>query len=441
VKSALLGSVLGLSLGASIAGPLAQSSASSSGWSELPQSPIQRSEVAAAAIGRTVYVAGGIAYPIARPGALEAYDVRARSWALKTPMPEDVNHAAAVGYGGALYVLGGYAGFPENGPVHGFAADETGRFFRYSPGTNSWTELAPMPTRRGALAAAVIGDRLYAVGGYSEALGTLARLEIYDFRSHRWTRGPDMHQPREHLAATALDGSLYVVGGRDFYGGQTYATAERFDPSQGRWEQVPSMLVAHAGFQAVAAGKRIVIFGGEQPGSGARGTVADVEAYDPGTRAWSELPPMPHPRHGIGGAWDGQRIYALEGGEETLLGGSSLAEALAVPVNAEPTPRARPALRLTVHPRRIATGRNAVVHVHVTARSGRGSRPIAGVLIRLLRRAGRTDRHGTTKLHVRLLKRGSYRVVATRRGYRAATAAIRGVRGRAAPRDSEKDTA
>jgi hypothetical protein len=439
VKSALL---LGLALGVSLAGSVAvaQSSASSSGWSELPQSPIQRSEVAAAAIGRVVYVAGGIAYPIARPGALEAYDVRTGSWALKAPMPEDVNHAAAVGYGGALYVLGGYAGFPENGPVHGFAADETGGFFRYSPEPNSWTALAPMPTRRGALAAAVIGHRLYAVGGYSEALGTLARLEIYDFRSHQWTRGPDMHQPREHLAATALGGSLYVFGGRDFYGGHTYATAERFSPSRGRWEQVPSMLVAHAGFQAVAAGKRIVVFGGEQPGSGARGTVADVEAYDPGTRVWSELAPMPHPRHGLGGAWDGHRIYALEGGEETLLGGSSLAEALTVPVNAPPTPRARAALRLILHPGRIATGRSTVVHVRVTAGSGRSRRPIAGALIRLLRLARRTDRHGTTKLRVRLPKRGSYRVVATRRGYRAATAAIRGVRERGTSRDSDNET-
>lgn len=415
-----------------VSGTGAEAAAASPGWSELSPSLIERSEVADAAIGGVVYVAGGIAYPIARPGALEAYDTSNGSWSLRAPMPEDVNHAAAAPYRGSLYVLGGYAGFPENGPLHGLAGDETGRFFRYSPTADTWSELAPMPTSRGALAAAVIGDRLYAVGGYSAALGTLARLEIYDFRTGRWTRGPDMGEPREHLAAAALYGALYVFGGRDFYGGQTYATAERFVPSLGHWEQLPPMRVARAGFQAVAAGNRLVVFGGERPGSGTRGTIGQVEAFDPRTQAWTELPPMPHPRHGLGGAWDGRRVYALEGGEETVLGGSTLAEALRMPVDRAPAPpvrAVRPTLRLTVRPGRVPTGRATLVRVVVTARIAGRRRPVAGAVVRFLGRATRTDRHGSVRLRVLVHRRGSYRLRATRSGFRATTGIVRAVRG------------
>jgi hypothetical protein len=414
----------------------ARAEAAAGAWSELPPSLIERSEVASAAIGDVIYVAGGIAYPIARPGALEAYDTRTRTWSLRSSMPADVNHAAAASYHGSMYVLGGYTGFPENGPFHGLTGDETNRFFRYSPTADTWRELAPMPTRRGALATAVIGSRLYAVGGYSAALGTVARLEIYDFHTGHWTRGPDMSEPREHLAAAALDGALYVFGGRDFYGGQTYATAERFVPSLNRWEQLPPMRVPHAGFQAVAASDRIVVFGGEQPGSGVHGTIGQVEEFQPRTRAWTELPPMPHPRHGLGGAWDGQRVYALEGGEETVLGGSTLAEALRVLVHRP----VRPALRLTVRPGRVPTCRTTTLRVAVTARIAGRLRPVPSVVVRFVGMALRTDRHGSIALRVRFHRRGIYRLRATRRGFRTTTSIVRAVRApgrrphRASPR-------
>ncbi len=35
---------------------------------------------------------------------------------------------------------------------------------RYTPATNTWTALAPMPTGRTGLAAAVVGDAIFAIG-------------------------------------------------------------------------------------------------------------------------------------------------------------------------------------------------------------------------------------------------------------------------------------
>ena len=63
-----------------------------------------------------------------------------------------MHHAAAVGWHGKLYVLGGYVdGWNPTGEVH-----------EYEPAGDRWRALAPMPTPRGALAAAVFDGKIYA---------------------------------------------------------------------------------------------------------------------------------------------------------------------------------------------------------------------------------------------------------------------------------------
>ena len=70
-----------------------------------------------------------------------------------------------------------------------------------------------MPTARGALTAGVIGDRLYAAGG---AVGgtALTTLEVYDFRTRRWSPAPPMAVAREHLGGAVSGGAFYVLAGR-----------------------------------------------------------------------------------------------------------------------------------------------------------------------------------------------------------------------------------
>jgi N-acetylneuraminic acid mutarotase len=55
---------------------------------------------------------------------------------------------------------------------------------------------------------------------------------------------------------------------------------------------------------------RIFIFGGEAPA----GTFGEVEAYNPKTNSWSAHARMPTPRHGLGAAIVGGRIYVISGG-------------------------------------------------------------------------------------------------------------------------------
>jgi hypothetical protein len=230
-------------------------------------------------------------------------------------MPIGLNHSQAAAYKGDLYVFGGYR--PGN--------RATNRLFRYRPARDRWKRLADAPTARAAHALGVIGHRLYAAGGARNGR-VLDTLEIYDFRTKQWSRGPSMSLAREHLAGAVAGGRFYALAGRAA-GQGNFAVAERYNPRRNRWEALPDMEKARGGTAAAAVRGRIVIFGGEE----SRGTIREVELYHPGQRRWTSLPPMRTPRHGLGGVSRGNRVYAIEGGALPGFAFSDTIEFLDVP--------------------------------------------------------------------------------------------------------------
>ena len=69
------------------------------------------------------------------------------------------------------YVLGGYGDTVDWRP--------RAEVFELDPAAYTWTSKAPMPTPRGALAAAFIDDRIYAVAGVAPD-GLSGALEVFD---------------------------------------------------------------------------------------------------------------------------------------------------------------------------------------------------------------------------------------------------------------------
>jgi len=67
---------------------------------------------------------------------------------------------------------------------------------------------------------------------------------------------------------------------------------------------------ARGGTGAAAANGSIVSIGGEAPS----GTIRSVYAYSLATARWRRLPDLPTPRHGLGVAAIGTRVYAIAGG-------------------------------------------------------------------------------------------------------------------------------
>ncbi len=273
-------------------------------WAPLPPATLERTEVAAARIDRSIYVTGGFVPGGDSASAVERYDIRRRRWSRVRRMPLALNHATAVAHRGRLYVHGGY---------EGSLTQPTGALLRYNPRTNRWRRLPAAPTPPAPPAAAIVAERPSVAGGANDS-GSLRSLEIYDVARRRWSSGPSFPGPaRNHTTGVASGGWFYVLAGRD---SSNLAAAERYNPRRRLWERLPDLHTPRGGIASVRLHDgRIVVFGGEELSPGGK-TISEVELFNPRTRRWRALPDMLTPRHGLGGAALGNRVFALEGGAQ-----------------------------------------------------------------------------------------------------------------------------
>lgn len=71
--------------------------------------------------------------------------------------------------GGKLYSIGGFDGVARLATVE-----------CYNPVLDEWTTMSPMISKRSALAVAAVGENLYVIGGY-DGITSLCSVEMYVF--------------------------------------------------------------------------------------------------------------------------------------------------------------------------------------------------------------------------------------------------------------------
>jgi uncharacterized repeat protein (TIGR01451 family) len=263
----------------------------------------------------------------AQPGAADAFEIVASSraapgtgaharattisfprWQIETPMPTPRYRLAAAYLPGdvSYYAIGGLGGDSWGEPTD---ANE-----RYNACTGGWEPMAPMPTPRGNITAAVLDGKIYVPGGYAGAAAApeehLDVLEIYDPESNSWARGAPLPEPLSGIAVAAYDGKLYAFGGATPDGYLVDSTYQ-YDPVTDAWETRAPMPGGTRGFAAAAAlNDKIYVVGGWY--------VNTVEVYDPATDSWAMAAPMHDARQspGLTVAPDG-RLYVSGGGTDT----------------------------------------------------------------------------------------------------------------------------
>ncbi len=188
------------------------------------------------AIGNKLYFSGGYSgeedgIPIFSRG-LWAYDVVTSQLTRKADMPKRTAEGVTGAIGGQLYVLAGQCDADARGQGASCKFQDTRRFFRYSPATNSWDarQAAPHVHRKGA--AGVIDGKLYVAGGLANfGNRAVADLDVYDPATNTWKTLAPM--PRGGAAiGTVLDGKLFVITGSNayFYNPQTNTWTTRAAP-------------------------------------------------------------------------------------------------------------------------------------------------------------------------------------------------------------------
>lgn len=177
------------------------------GWTARTSMPsgTERGSAVVGAIGGRIYVAGGLRGSAV--AEVSAYDPTGDAWDTNFPaLPQPTDHGCGGVIAGKLYVAGGRRG----------AIDSiTGALYEYMPG-GAWATKTAMTTPRGGTACAVVGDRLFVIGGEGNgdaASGVFPQVEAYTATSDVWESLPPMPTPRHGMGAAAWDGRVYVPGG------------------------------------------------------------------------------------------------------------------------------------------------------------------------------------------------------------------------------------
>ncbi|HZO32484.1 MAG TPA: PKD domain-containing protein, partial [Chloroflexota bacterium] len=135
-----------------------------------------------------IYVMGGI-YPFCSSGPVctrvEAYNPDANTWATKQAMPTPRQYfGLATAPDGNLYAVGGYLGSGDPALRH------RGEVFEYDHLANAWTTRAPMPTPRRAMSVAMVGERIFAIGGFNGAPLDIVEEAVLDHLQTVGAGGP-----------------------------------------------------------------------------------------------------------------------------------------------------------------------------------------------------------------------------------------------------------
>lgn len=287
--------------------------------------PFAVQEIYPAAHRGKIHIAGGLLGEGGRVVGVSdrhiMYDKRDQTIIEHARLPAPRHHPQAVSHRDMLYLLGGFGTNPN--AINWIMSSDT---LVYNDVFDTWSALAPAPGPHAECVAASMGDGIHIVGGrkpkgdanlaYADHTDT-DRHMVYDPASNTWkTAAPALSARNSATGAVLPGGHWHVVGGRSMAGGPSDAH-EVYDPKEDRWRSAaPMPKGSGAGGNAcgVISGK-LYVFGGEYFDNGGR-VHPEAWAYDPSTDTWASMPPMPTPRHGLGGVSSGDKIWLIGGAKK-----------------------------------------------------------------------------------------------------------------------------
>lgn len=136
------------------------------GWKKLPQ-PFKRRAIAAAAVGETVMVLGGMDDVGDTSREVDLYDLRSKQWSSGPKLPAGPMN----GFGAAACTVGDTI----------FASTYAGKLLAWQPGDIEWREVAELETKRFFHRMVPLsGSRLLMIGGASRDEGHLNSVEVIE---------------------------------------------------------------------------------------------------------------------------------------------------------------------------------------------------------------------------------------------------------------------
>jgi N-acetylneuraminic acid mutarotase len=183
-------------------------------WGQGMHLPAERSGAATAAFNGLVYVIAGYTLPFPTiTNTVYIYDPVSDSYTIGAPMPAGQGNVPGVLFNGEIYVVGGGAAF--------------GAHYAYDPSTNSWRDIASLPTVNGLCQSAkgfVFDNEVWIVGCANLPINQ--QVWIYNPGVNSWRAGPQYNVDHQGPGAALFNGRGFVVGG----GSEVTAAVESYGP-------------------------------------------------------------------------------------------------------------------------------------------------------------------------------------------------------------------
>lgn len=219
------------------------------------------------------------------------------------PAPRSSFDAAVLD--GHIYAVGGWN--LEGDQSHATFATTMDVF---DPTTRTWSTEA-CPVSRRALAVVATTHAIVAIGGLDAALHVSTAASLYDPATHAWSEGPAFPGEGFGMAAAAIGDTVYASGAD----GVVY----RWTPGESAWTRFASLAQPRFFHRLVPVGTDLYAIGGigSMTMDGRAALVESISTTDPVTPAigWVELDFPGHARNRFAAFADDDSLYVLGGND------------------------------------------------------------------------------------------------------------------------------
>ena len=209
-----------------------------------------RSDAAYVQIEDHLWVLGG-STEYGNTARVERFDVKTKKLTAQSDwlLPEAVSGNEAVAIGKSIYLLGGVTDDLQ----------VINNVWQFDTENNSWQELAPLPEGLAYASAAVVADKIYVFGGFKTKFPVetadqiSAATYIYDTEKDSWSQGPDLLHPVSNsgIEVNPETSVISLFGGSemryDYDNLPAVSTVQQFNPATEQWQLAEPMLYPRAG--------------------------------------------------------------------------------------------------------------------------------------------------------------------------------------------------
>jgi N-acetylneuraminic acid mutarotase len=282
-------------------------------WSQQASTAQARAEAQGIAVDGRLYVFGGYPSgtnftPMVRS---DAYNPTTNTWTRIADMPVATTHGGVAAIGRSIYVAGGYITNGGTGQI--FA---TTNVYRYDIDTNSWTKVTSLPAARGSGGLVARGTNLHFFGGADINRVDRGEHWIWDTAgAGGWVASTNLPTARSHLGYALVNGMVYAVGGQTgIDAGLTVQTAvHAWDPARNQWVAMANLPRgrSHISSATFPYKGQLVVIGGEVLHGQ---SINEVTVYDPASNSWRSSTTLPQNRFsGVAGDVGGNRMHYATG--------------------------------------------------------------------------------------------------------------------------------